>query len=85
MKVFLLFLLFYSNCYGFEVDYSLFSTSEELLFYEKTRLEECGLKNEELGEAYIDLGESYLFAEKYELALEHLAIGYTLLMLISTA
>jgi tetratricopeptide (TPR) repeat protein len=46
------------------------------LIYEKSRVEEAELKGQDLAEAYVDLGESYLLNEQYELALESLSLGY---------
>ncbi len=76
MKLILFFMFISSSIYAFKVDYSQFSTPEELIAYEKSKIEEGGLESDELAEAYIDLGESYLFNDQYELGLEYLSIGY---------
>lgn len=76
MKFLLFFLLLSAGVHAFEMDYSHFSTPEELIVYEKNRLQESTLEGEALAEAYMDLGESYLLSEQYELALEHLSAGY---------
>ncbi len=76
MKFLFFFLLLSSFSHGSEVDYSIFSSQEELFAYEKSRLQDESLEGEALAQAYLDIGESYLFNGDYELALEHLFFGY---------
>jgi hypothetical protein len=58
-------------------DYGLFSSFEELIVYETTQISELSSSSyEDLADAYMNRGESYLLSDHYELALEDFQNGH---------
>ena len=75
MRFLIVFMMLVRFCSALEIDYSAFSSPEEVIMYEEFQVQAGGLEGRALADAYIDLGESYLLYGNYEKALHNLNIG----------